>query len=108
MQKCIPMPNWDDYRVFLAILRHGTLTGAGRDLGLSQPTGGRRLAALEHTLETRLFDRIGRRMLPTPAGHAVAGAKRLPICQLLAGAAGFDVPTHAQPLAHRTAHAGRP
>jgi DNA-binding transcriptional LysR family regulator len=44
---------------------------------LSQPTVGRRLAALEHTLETRLFDRIGRRMLPTPAGHAVANETRV-------------------------------
>ncbi|HEU0217857.1 MAG TPA: LysR family transcriptional regulator, partial [Stellaceae bacterium] len=37
--------DWDDVRVFLAVARHGSLRAAGRALGLSQPTIGRRLAS---------------------------------------------------------------
>lgn len=65
------MERWDDYRVLLAVARRGTLWEAGQDLGISQPTVGRRIAALERALETRLFDRAGRRMTLTPAGQAV-------------------------------------
>ena len=39
--------NWDDVRVFLAVARNGSLRAAGRALGLSQPTIGRRLAGFE-------------------------------------------------------------
>src|SRR5207248_9565094 len=39
--------DWDDARIFLAVARHGSLRSAGRALGLSQPTIGRRLAAFE-------------------------------------------------------------
>ena len=49
--------DWDDYRFFLAIAREGSLTRAGKVLGVSQPTVSRRLAALESKLATRLFDR---------------------------------------------------
>jgi len=41
--------DWDDVRVFLAVARHGSLRAAGRALGLSQPTIGRRLASFEAT-----------------------------------------------------------
>src|SRR5437879_12578415 len=39
--------DWDDVRVFLAVARQGSMRGAGRALGLSQPTIARRLAAFE-------------------------------------------------------------
>lgn len=48
---------WSDLRVFLAIARAGSLGGAGRRLGQSQPTMGRRLRALEAAVGTRLFQR---------------------------------------------------
>jgi len=51
--------DWDDVRVFLAVARHGSLRAAGRALGLSQPTMGRRLAAFEATFGgPTLFDRL--------------------------------------------------
>src|ERR1700736_5325175 len=51
--------DWDDVRVFLAVARHGSLRAAGRALGLSQPTIGRRLAAFEATFGgPTLFDRL--------------------------------------------------
>lgn len=65
------MENWDDYRIFLAVARTGTFSEAGQKLGVSQPTVGRRIAALERALDTRLLDRAGRRMTLTPAGLAV-------------------------------------
>src|ERR1700741_3452038 len=51
--------DWDDVRIFLAVARHGSLRAAGRALGLSQPTVGRRLAAFEKTFGgPTLFDRL--------------------------------------------------
>src|ERR1051326_5182559 len=51
--------DWDDARVFLAVARHGSLRAAGRALGLSQPTIGRRLAAFEAVFGgPTLFDRL--------------------------------------------------
>ena len=49
--------DWDDHRFFLAIAREGSLTAAGRTLGVSQPTVSRRLESLERKLKLRLFDR---------------------------------------------------
>ena len=37
---------WDLYRSFLAVLDEGSLSGAARALGLTQPTLGRQVAAL--------------------------------------------------------------
>src|SRR5881392_716270 len=51
--------DWDDVRVFLAIARQGSMRGAGRALGLSQPTIARRLAAFEAGFTGQpLFDRL--------------------------------------------------
>jgi DNA-binding transcriptional LysR family regulator len=49
--------DWDDHRYFLAIAREGSLTAAGKALGVSQPTVSRRLETLETRLKVRLFDR---------------------------------------------------
>src|SRR5437762_7072469 len=51
--------DWGDVRVFLAIARQGSMRGAGRALGLSQPTIARRLAAFEAGFTGQpLFDRL--------------------------------------------------
>jgi DNA-binding transcriptional LysR family regulator len=49
--------NWDDLRFFLVLARRGTLSAAARELGVTQPTVGRRIAALERRLGAKLFDR---------------------------------------------------
>ena len=59
--------DWDDYRYFLAIARAGSLTAAGRVLGVSQPTVSRRLETMEARLKVRLFDRTQRGYEMTPA-----------------------------------------
>ena len=64
-------PNWDDFRVFLALVETGSLSAAARQLGLSQPTVGRRIQALEEALDKRLFDRLPKGYLPTAAGEAL-------------------------------------
>lgn len=48
---------WDDLRVFLAVLRQGSFSGAGAALGIEQSTVSRRIAALEAALGGALFDR---------------------------------------------------
>jgi DNA-binding transcriptional LysR family regulator len=57
-----PDPDWTHWRSFGAVVAQGSLSGAARRLGLSQPTIGRHVEALERTLGTTLFER-------TPAGH---------------------------------------
>ena len=42
--------DWDDLRIFLAVYRRGNLSSAARELKISQPTVGRRLANLEASL----------------------------------------------------------
>src|SRR3977135_3684924 len=67
--------DWDDVRVFLAVARHGSLRAAGRSLGLSQPTIGRRLAAFEATFGgPTLFGRLPGGARLHPAGNALLPA----------------------------------
>ena len=58
-------PDWGLYRTFLAVLRDGSLSGAARTLGLTQPTVGRQLDALETALGTPLFVRSQRGLVAT-------------------------------------------
>ena len=75
-------PNWDLYRTFLAVLEEGTLSGAARALGLTQPTIGRHIEALEQALGFALFTRSQHGLAPT------AGAQQLkPYAEALASTA---------------------
>jgi len=72
------MQNWDDYRYLLAVAEEGTISAAGRRLGVSHPTVHRRMRMLEARLGTRLFDRRGNRYVLTPAGEdALTTAREL-------------------------------
>jgi DNA-binding transcriptional LysR family regulator len=63
-------PGWDLYRSFLAVLRLGSLSAAGRALGLSQPTIGRHIATLQTCLGGRvLFTRSQTGLMATAAAH---------------------------------------
>lgn len=55
-------------RGFLAAAEAGTLSGAARRLGLSQPTLSRQVAALEVRLGVTLFERAGKSLILTQAG----------------------------------------
>jgi DNA-binding transcriptional LysR family regulator len=60
-------PGWDLYRTFLAVLREGSLSGAARALGLTQPTVGRHVDALEQAVGFQLFTRSRDGLAPTEA-----------------------------------------
>ncbi|HKI14070.1 MAG TPA: LysR family transcriptional regulator [Roseiarcus sp.] len=65
-------PAWDELRTFLEVARDLSLTGAARRLGLTQPTVGRHIDALEEALGVTLFTRSPRGLNPTPAAIALA------------------------------------
>jgi DNA-binding transcriptional LysR family regulator len=49
------MTDWDDLRIFLAVARSESLSGAGKTLKIDPATVGRRIARLEDALSSRLF-----------------------------------------------------
>lgn len=53
----MPEPDWSLWRSFGAVVEQGSLSAAARALGLSQPTLGRHIEALERELEVTLFER---------------------------------------------------
>ena len=52
--------DWNRARAFLVTAEEGSLSAAAKALGVSQPTLGRQVAALEEELSTALFERGGR------------------------------------------------
>jgi DNA-binding transcriptional LysR family regulator len=52
-------------RVFASVFKHRSFSRASNELNLSQPTVSEHVKNLEEELETRLFDRVGRRVIPT-------------------------------------------
>ena len=74
-------PGWHLWRAFLAASRGGSLSAAARSLGLTQPTLGRQIAALEGLLGLPLFTRSPDGLRPTeralsllPHAEAMAAA----------------------------------
>ncbi|KIN77389.1 LysR family transcriptional regulator [Sulfitobacter mediterraneus] len=61
------MQNWDDLRLFLAVAREQSLSGAGKQLRLDPATLGRRVARLEKDLQAALF-------VKSPQGYALTEA----------------------------------
>ena len=48
---------WDDLKIFLAVARDGSISGAARHLNVQHSTVSRRIRALEQQLRTRLIER---------------------------------------------------
>jgi DNA-binding transcriptional LysR family regulator len=65
------LPAWDLYRSLLGVIETGSLSGAARKLGLSQPTLGRQIAVLEGQLGVALFTRSPSGLQPTEAALAL-------------------------------------
>jgi DNA-binding transcriptional LysR family regulator len=74
--------DWNSLRSFLAIARTGRLTAAAARLQVDHMTLSRRIAALEHSLKAKLFDR-------SPSGYTLTGAghRLLPIAEQMEGLA---------------------
>lgn len=66
-----PPLEWSDLPVFLAIAREGTLGGAARRIGQSQPTMGRRLRSLEEAMGLTLFQRSSDGFVLTDDGEVM-------------------------------------
>jgi DNA-binding transcriptional LysR family regulator len=58
-------------RVFRTILRTGSVGQAARELHISQPAVSKTLAAIEHEMDLRLFERTNGRLVPTMQAHAL-------------------------------------
>lgn len=65
-------PEWQLYRTFLEVLRRGSLSAAARALGLTQPTVGRHVEALEADLGLSLFARSQAGLAATAQAQALA------------------------------------
>lgn len=59
---------WDDMKVFLAVARESSLSGAGRVLKMDPATVGRRIARFEEAISTTLFVKSPQGYAITPAG----------------------------------------
>ena len=60
--------DWNRVRAFLVTAEEGSFSAAARALGISQPTVGRQVAALEQALDVTLFERAGHGLTPTETG----------------------------------------
>lgn len=65
------MVNLEWYRTFKAVYKAGTLTKAAAVLFISQPGVSLHLSALENYVGYKLFDRTGRKMIPTEKGKVL-------------------------------------
>lgn len=63
--------DWSQAQAFLATAETGSFSAAAGRLGLSQPTVGRHVAALESDLGVLLFDRVGKSVVLTDNGLAL-------------------------------------
>lgn len=69
--------DWDDLRLFLAVARAESLSGAGKSLRLDPATVGRRIARLEESFSARLFTKSSTGYALSEAGlRLVAHAER--------------------------------
>lgn len=67
---------WDDLQIISAIAETGTLSGAGRQLGVSHATVFRRLTNLENQLGVTLFERSRTGYAPSTAGEDLFAVAR--------------------------------
>jgi len=58
---------WNDIKYYLAVMREGSVTQAGKSLDVNHTTVSRRVAAFEKKLNVRLFDRLPSGYVPTEA-----------------------------------------
>jgi len=84
------LSDWDLLRVFIEVARAGSLRRAASKLLLTQPTIGKKIEQLEHTLDKKLFYRTRSGLSLTPAGkHLVELAEEVEQ-RVLATSIGID------------------
>jgi DNA-binding transcriptional LysR family regulator len=97
--------SWDDWQVFLHVAETGGLSGAARRTGLSPPTIGRRMLALEQRIGQTLFVRAQTGYRLTPAGAALRDRLR-PMSAAASAVATFLSDTGEAPLIRLSAGTG--
>lgn len=85
---------WSSLKDFLAVAESGSLSAAGRRLGVSQPTLTRRMAALEESLHAELFRRSPQGLELTEAGEAMLE----PVRQMAQGAQAVELAVSGRDL----------
>src|SRR3569623_743166 len=65
-------PDWDDLRIYLAVLRGGSMIAAARYTGLDHSTITRRITKLEERIGQILLHRSPAGVTPTEAGSLLA------------------------------------
>jgi DNA-binding MarR family transcriptional regulator len=70
MSDLSPLSNRTLFRILVAVADRQHVTQAARDLNLAQSAASHATAALETRHDTKLFDRVGRRIELTEAGRA--------------------------------------
>jgi LysR family transcriptional activator of nhaA len=63
--------NYHHLLYFWAVARYGSVVRASRELRLAQPTISGQVRRLEDVIGEKLFERVGRRLVPTPVGRTV-------------------------------------
>lgn len=68
--------DWSLLKDLLLTIEGGSFSQAAQRLGVSQSTVGRRVAELERELGVQLFERVGRRLIPTETARRLAEEAR--------------------------------
>ena len=63
------MDSLQPMRIFVSVVQNGSLSSAGRQLGLSPASVSRHISALEESLGGRLLNRTSRKLTLTEAGR---------------------------------------
>jgi len=69
--------NWDDLKLFLAVARTGSISGAAKELDVQHSTISRRIRQFEEKLGARLIERKKKGYELTPAGEKVKRSAEL-------------------------------
>ncbi len=80
-------------RYLRAVVRTGSVTAAAEAEHVAQPSISKQLRLLERELGTPLFHRVGRRVVPTPAGLQLADSADRVLGELAAAAAAVAGPS---------------
>jgi DNA-binding transcriptional LysR family regulator len=84
------MMTLEQLRIFVAVATREHVTQAARDLNLTQSATSAAVAALEAQYQTRLFDRVGRRIVLTATGRAFLGEARSILARVAAAETVLD------------------
>ncbi|HET7690867.1 MAG TPA: LysR family transcriptional regulator [Nocardioidaceae bacterium] len=72
MAQVFSVTNVVQLRTLVAVVRHGSFSGAAKDLGYSPSAVSQQIAALERTCKVELFERRAHSVHPTPVARQIA------------------------------------